>query len=106
MPITKDVKDLGSLFGATSPERAVMIASLTSSAAIASEDRDAAWRKVIRKIRGMLALSDDWDGMGANAPSSDLIFYAMKLAEAIRQKDELPAPTRVAATPVGTIGME
>jgi hypothetical protein len=69
------------------------------------QDRDYQWEKIIRAIHGMLALHDDWDGLGAKSPSSDIIFYAMRLADAKRQSD-YAAPTRVAATPAGTIGLE
>jgi hypothetical protein len=54
----------------------------------------------------MLTLKDDWDGMGAIAPPRDVIFSAIELAYHFRELEEFPAPTRVAPTPSGTIGLE
>ncbi len=106
MAIMKDMDELGSLFGPRRLELASEVASRASLRSRASEDRDAAWKKSIRMIHGMLALNDDWDGMGAKAPSSALIFYAMEMAEAKLRTCDYPAPTRVTATPAGTIGLE
>jgi hypothetical protein len=71
-----------------------------------AEDRNAAWEKAIRKIRAMMALRDDWDGLGASAPSSAIVFHAMRLARRKLETPSYPAPTRVVATPSGTIGLE
>ena len=78
-----------------------------SSPAMTLEDlRVAEWDRIIRKLHEMLSLRDDWDGMGAIAPSRDVVFSAIELAYHFRALEEFPAPTRVAATPSGTIGLE
>jgi hypothetical protein len=69
-------------------------------------ERVAGWDKAIRIMHTMLSLSDDWDGMGAIAPSRDIVFSALELGSAHRASRDFPAPTRVTATPSGTIGLE
>jgi hypothetical protein len=64
------------------------------------------WDRIIRKLHEMLTLRDDWDGMGAIAPPRDVVFSALDLAYHFRALEEFPAPTRVAPTPSGTIGLE
>ena len=71
-----------------------------------AEDRDSEWKKAIRKIHRMLALRDDWDGLGAKAPSSATVDHAIRVARAKLNTRDYPAPTRVIATPAGTIGLE
>ncbi len=71
-----------------------------------AEDRDSEWKKAIRKIHSMLALRDDWDGLGAKAPSSAAVFHGIRLAIAKLETPDYPAPTRVVVTPAGTIGLE
>ena len=69
-------------------------------------ERVSQWNKIIRKIHAMLTLCDDWDGMGAIAPSWSIVFSALELAYALRETAHYPAPTRVAPTPAGTVGLE
>jgi hypothetical protein len=70
------------------------------------DERMAGWDRIIRKLHTMLSIDDDWDGMGAKAPSREIVFSAIELASALCSIDDYPAPTRVAATPAGTIGLE
>ncbi len=69
-------------------------------------ERVSRWNKTIRKMHAMLTLSDDWDGMGAIAPAWNIVFSALELAYALRAVVDYPAPTRVAPTPAGTVGLE
>ena len=69
-------------------------------------ERVSQWNKMIRKIHVMLTLTDDWDGIGATAPSWSIVFSALELAYALRETSHYPAPTRVAPTPSGTVGLE
>jgi hypothetical protein len=69
-------------------------------------ERVSRWDRIIRKMHAMFLLGDDWDGMGAKAPSRDIVFAALELACGLREVYDYPAPTRVAPTPAGTIGLE
>jgi hypothetical protein len=64
------------------------------------------WNKAIRIVHTMFLLSDDWDGMGAKAPSRNIVFSALQLAYDLCDSDGYPAPTRVSHSPAGTIGFE
>jgi hypothetical protein len=106
MPVKNSLSELGLAFGMPATARAASVSIRVFSADVSVQDRDFEWKKVIRAIHGMLALRDDWDGLGAKSPSSDIISAAMRLADAKRRTNESPAPTRVAPTPAGTIAME
>jgi hypothetical protein len=71
-----------------------------------AEDRDYEWRRVIRTIYRMVELRDDWDGLGASAPTMEVLSSAIRLAEDKFKTLDYPAPTRVVATPAGTVGFE
>jgi hypothetical protein len=76
---------------------------LTSVASIglAREWRDK-WRMVVRALEPLRRLRDNWDGLGAAAPSAGVVDTAIDLASHLSRHD-LPAPTTVAPTPAGTI---
>ena len=65
----------------------------------------AKWDQVIEQLNAMMSLEDDWDGLGAEAPSREIIIGAIDLAELFRSRG-YPPPTRVAATPSATAGLE
>src|SRR5262249_51228524 len=67
--------------------------------------RTAKWDHVIEQLKTMMSLEDDWDGMGAEAPSREMMVSAIDLAEVFRSRG-YPPPTRVAATPSATVGLE
>jgi hypothetical protein len=60
---------------------------------------------LIEQLNTMMSLEDDWDGMGAEAPSREIILSAIDLVEVFRSRG-YPPPTRVAATPSATVGLE
>ncbi len=60
------------------------------------------WRKVVRALEPLRRLGDNWDGLGAAAPSIELVDSAIDLANYLGRIDH-SAPTTVAPTPAGTI---
>jgi hypothetical protein len=63
------------------------------------------WKKAIGRLYAMMSLTDNWDGEGSPAPDVGIVVSAIELAYALRGLD-YPAPTRVMATPSGTVGFE
>jgi hypothetical protein len=51
-------------------------------------------------------LADDWDGLGAEAPSSGIVDSAIDLLKKLKAEAALPAPSRAAAAPTGTVILE
>jgi hypothetical protein len=80
-------------------------ADVSAPAMAAGDGRNPQWDKVIERLNTMISLSDDWDGMGAEAPSREIILSSIDLVEVFRSRG-FPPPTRVAATPSGTVGLE
>ena len=103
MLATTQMQELQSPFGSTRPAADARSYSFT---AVASENRDYEWLRVVRRIHGMQALRDDWDGLGAIAPSLETIRQALLLAEVKWRTNDYAAPTRVVASPAGTIVLE
>lgn len=60
------------------------------------------WRRVILALEPLRRLRDNWDGLGAAAPSVAMVDSAIDLASSLDQADQR-APTSVAPTPAGTI---
>lgn len=50
-----------------------------------SEKGDDHWNAIIEKVLDLRNLEDDWDGLGAKAPSAALLDSALQLAELFRQ---------------------
>jgi hypothetical protein len=67
--------------------------------------RAAKWDQLIERLNTMMLLEDDWDGMGAEAPSREIILSAINLVEVFRSRG-YPPPARVAPTPSATVGLE
>src|SRR5438132_11351375 len=63
------------------------------------------WDEVVDDLLAMRALQDDWDGMGAEAPSSQLVESALRFAQTLRRQG-YPCPSRVGAGPNGTVLFE
>ncbi len=63
-------------------------------AAIPAEEADDRWSAIIREVVGFHDLADDWDGLGAKAPSAALVDSALLLADLLRQGG-MKAPGRV-----------
>jgi hypothetical protein len=63
------------------------------------------WRKTIGQLHAMLTLTDDWDGDDSPAPAPEIVRSAIDFAQMLRDED-YPPPTRVIATPSGTVGFE
>ena len=66
----------------------------------------AAWLRVRDMLHEMLDLPDDWDGMGAEAPRRDVVADAIDVLDTARHREDWPPPTRVVATPDGSIIIE
>ena len=67
---------------------------------------DNQWQRAIGALHAMLSYRNDWDGMGSPAPDRDFVAGAINLLNQLKRRPGWPAPTRVAATPAGTIGVE
>jgi hypothetical protein len=65
-----------------------------------------AWTKCTDALDAIEQLKEDWDGLGASAPDSAVVRSAKSfLALSQRQQPSLP-PTRVLASPDGSVVME
>jgi hypothetical protein len=60
------------------------------------------WEAAIGRLAAMRELADDWDGLGAAAPSHDLLASAIGLAHLLQERG-LPAPRAVAPSTAGTV---
>lgn len=67
---------------------------------------NATWCDSARTIAGFATLADDWDGLGAIAPTPVLIIKAMSLLIELNAGSTLPPPSRVGACPMGGILFE
>ncbi len=64
------------------------------------------WAQCVDDLLAVRRLKDDWDGLGAQAPAGDLVDSAIDLLQILMNQDELPPPTRIVATPTGTVLFE
>lgn len=60
------------------------------------------WERIFRELEAIGNLQDDWDGLGATAPSAPLVESAVGLVRVLRAGGYGP-PSSVAAGPDGTI---
>lgn len=60
------------------------------------------WDRIFRELEDIGNLQDDWDGLGATAPSGPLVESALGLGRVLRAEGYGP-PSSVAAGPDGTI---
>ncbi len=63
------------------------------------------WQEILQEIDGFRKLGDNWDGLGANAPSNDLLDSAIGLARLYWGREMVP-PIRVLAGTAGTVVFE
>jgi hypothetical protein len=63
------------------------------------------WRAMLAAVDRLRDLGDDWDGAGAERPSAELVDSARGLA-LVFQGRNLPAPSRVVASPEGSVILE
>ncbi len=68
-------------------------------------ERTGAWEHAIQKIATFQDLDDDWDGLGAAAPSHELLESAIGLAFLFSEKRVAP-PHRVVAGVDGSVILE
>jgi hypothetical protein len=70
------------------------------------EDSDSMqWQKILQEIDGFRKLGDDWDGLGASAPSDELLDSAIGLARLYWGRGMVP-PVRVLPGTAGTVVFE
>jgi hypothetical protein len=71
-----------------------------------AEDLDAVqWQKILEEIEGFRKLGDNWDGLGASAPSDELLDSAIGLARLYWGRGMIP-PIRVLPGTAGTVVFE
>jgi hypothetical protein len=71
-----------------------------------ASDLDAAqWHKIVGEINAFRELGDNWDGLGAHAPSNELLDSAIGLVHIWYGRDLVP-PTRVLPGTAGTVVFE
>jgi len=63
------------------------------------------WESIIDRIVEMQHLGEDWDGLGAKAPASELLESAIGLAYLLKGRGMTP-PARVVASTAGTVIFE
>jgi hypothetical protein len=68
-------------------------------------DGSGKWEPVVREIISYQHLSDDWDGLGAKAPSLEVLASAVALAHLFHERGVNP-PHCVVPSPDGSINFE
>jgi hypothetical protein len=63
------------------------------------------WPKRLDELMTIRTLTDDWDGLGAKAPSTELVDSAIILADGFLRAG-IEAPSRVVAGVNGTVILE
>lgn len=74
-----------------------------SSCVVPSNDP---WERTIESVVALRKMGNDWDGQSASAISPDLLGSAVALANLLRDRKNLPAPSRVVPGPEGTVIFE
>jgi hypothetical protein len=64
------------------------------------------WSRIIDDLLAMYAMRDNWDGLGAEAPGSDLLRSTIDLVCLLKEEPEIPVPSRIIPTPIGTVLLE
>jgi hypothetical protein len=83
-------------------ENALLVDTLLTERARHEPDR---WDQTTGDLLRMLTLSNDWNGLGAEAPSREIVESSIRFAQGLRQTGCL-SPSRVGAGPNGTILFE
>lgn len=88
-------------------QRVTPTTTLDNSALLTERARQAPdpWDQITDDLLGMRALQNDWDGLGAEAPSPELVDSTLRLAQSLRRSGYL-CPARVGAGPNGTVLLE
>ena len=60
------------------------------------------WNRILSELDNIRNLQDDWDGLGAKAPSAPLVESAVEMARILRAVGSAP-PTSVVTGPDGTV---
>jgi hypothetical protein len=60
------------------------------------------WSRVVQRLEDLRSLRNDWDGLGALAPSTAIVRSAITLTNAFR-REKWQAPSAAVATVAGTI---
>jgi hypothetical protein len=67
---------------------------------------DRQWTERAADLRRIRSLRDDWDGEGAEAPRPEVVDSVEDLLELLRRNQSLPPPSRVVASPNGSVIIE
>ena len=73
--------------------------------AIVSEAEDI-WKDAFDKLDCLRKLGNNWDGLGGEGPSDELIDSVVGLVNWVRRQGELPPPSSITPSPGGTIVVE
>lgn len=69
------------------------------------DDKADPWDRAVEALRSLAELGHDWDGMGADALSPEIVNTALNYLMVLRMKG-FTAPGRICATPAGTVMFE
>ncbi len=64
------------------------------------------WKERTDDLLRIRSTEHDWDGLGAEAPDDALVDSAISLLKMLRRESDMPPPTRIVATPGGTVLFE
>ena len=76
------------------------------SSGVTSTTEGDAWNRCIEDLLKMPGLPDGWDGSDAVAPRADIVDSAIALINLLQDDPEALPPSRVVASPNGTIILE
>ena len=91
--------------GAIGSPIASRAAARNGPAARKDQREDERWEAVVNELVRMQHLGDNWDGLGATAPSGELLASAVGLAYLFKE-DGVEAPTRVVPATDGAVIFE
>jgi len=92
--------------GASSKEINTLPGAISDDTLASVADVRRNWSRIIDALLGMYALTDNWDGLGAEAPGADLLSSAMDLVQLLCEEPTNQIPSRIVPTPIGTILLE
>src|SRR5207237_2431210 len=65
-------------------------AARNGNGAISADSDAERWDGIIDEVAAMLQLGDDWDGLGATAPTQELVAFAIGLAPLLNERTRPP----------------
>ncbi len=74
--------------------------------AAAAEKSSALWAGVVDQLQSLRHLERDWDGMGAEAPTAEVVDFTMWLTVTLQQHQPGFVPCRAVAGPNATVVVE